>query len=159
MATDSKAKPNAKEVVALTSLAQLKPDTVKVLIDVGDGKTEIAVELQSVSYARWEALADEIPQVEPEMVGVGADKAPIYDRQSQAYQAKMADRAEEVMFNRLLEMLPATLEIPGATRAERRQALREMDRNFTTQLINAMVQISAGGRTRVEQRSRTFPGV
>lgn len=157
MATDKKQA--KKKQVALTSLEQVKPETVTIYIDIGNPEEELVIQMRSPSYAQWELLADEIPAVVPDLVGAAADKSPIYDRNSAAYYTKITTRNEEVVFNRLLWCISPFVEVPGATKEEQRAALKAMDRNATSQMISGMLEMVQGGRARLEHISRTFPPV
>lgn len=155
MAMDDK----PKEVIKFTSLDQLQPSRVDVYIDTGDPGREIVMSMVSLSYARWEALADEIPVPQAELLGMDAQKRPIYDTNSATYQSKLRERDIEVSFNRLLAAMPPEIVVPGRDKQEQRETLKQMDRNYTGQLINALTMIAVGGRSRIEQQSRTFQPV
>lgn len=150
------AKERAK--VAITSFEQLKPEEVTVYIDMGDDDKEYVITLRAMSFARWESLAEGIPYPKPVIIGVDANKQPITDADSPEFRARVSAWNQEIALNRLIDVLPEEMAIPGETREEKRAYLRQLDRNFLQQLINAMVTIALGGRMRLEQASRSFPG-
>lgn len=149
----AKKREQPKQAQALASWEALKPEPIQVVI-AGDDEQNFIIEMNTLSYARWEQIAADFPKPTPPFIGVDANKRPQYDWQDAGYIEQLNLRAEKIAFARLLEML--TLPVPGETREAQITYLMGLDKKYSQLLIKAMTEISGGGEARIEERARTF---
>lgn len=145
----------APKAVKAPSLDVFKPDTITITIDYDDHQS-YQLEYRALSWARWEAIAGEVPRPTPPLLRIDEQKRPVLNYQDAEYLRAMGVYGEQVALRRLLEMLEPGQEIPGASIEAKTAYLQSLDKGFLQQMIGAMSEVALGGRARLEARAKAF---
>ena len=148
------AKNEGKQRLKITSLADLQPRTVDVLIERGDEVLEIPC--KTLSYAEFQRLGYEVIDPAPPTSGATA-KGPIYNYNDPDFLTARQRAADERLYRRLLAFIQ--IDVPGDTVDEQIKNLSEaLEVDIVRALTRVMSDMVNGGEARIEARAATFHG-
>lgn len=141
-----------KPRLKITSIEQLKPQDINVIIEREDDIIEIPCRMPG--HQEYQRLGYEIVDPAPPVRGAGP-KGPVYNYSDPAYLQARQEAAQKRIYRRLLAFVQ--IEVPGATVEEQ---IANLANTLDVSVVNKLIEVMSGlmneGSARVEDRAATF---
>lgn len=136
------------------ALASHDDDVATVLIDMPDGRV-LRFRLGHIGYSEWNEIGAAVPSPKaPTKVLAGKR---VTDAENPAYARARLEADDERMLRRLARALErGGMPLPGETLEAKAAALRDRDTGLVNALLNHVMTMGLGVRTRFEEQA-TFP--